>query len=216
MREHLTQPTLGFHPHAVEGEHRKARWKCSGGRGRIENSPQPAQRPAPQEPLVQVARQHRGNRGRQVEVRKQVPDLMPAFGGAQSEVGGDHAQLRSVTIKQHVQGSARFAIRHAEVEAVNMERRRAREQCIAVFAPGVHQRRSRDGLEMGLRCQVCQRVESAVARLHFLQRDYVGVDLRQHTPDARRIEKPVTAHGAMNVISGEAKWLHGLHMVLES
>ncbi|XQU70724.1 hypothetical protein OJJOAM_003513 [Cupriavidus sp. H18C1] len=82
----------GTAPQPIERQHRHPRREGGHVRRPVEVRMQPAQRPAPQEPFVDVAQQHGGHAGLFGQRRQQPAHLHAALARPQPQMGGDHPQ----------------------------------------------------------------------------------------------------------------------------
>ncbi len=80
---------------------------------------QPAQRPTPEEPFVEIASQ---DKRRDVDIAHMLEkffDLQAPVTGAQAKMRGDDAQRLALARKHHVERAARFAPGHTEVKTLD-------------------------------------------------------------------------------------------------
>ncbi|MNN45433.1 hypothetical protein D3C81_1597690 [compost metagenome] len=106
------------------------------------------------------------------------------------------------TGKRDVDGAARLAALHGEVDLVDRLRREARQQGIAVIRIAAHAGKARHHVHAGVPGQVFERVVVAAARLDFLQRDDIGAQFFQHRGDPVGPVAAVGTDGAMDVVAG--------------
>jgi hypothetical protein len=198
-REALEQPARP-HPETVEREHRQACGKGGRRRRATELHVQPAQRAAPQEPLVQVAHQH----GRQVlplvKRREQAADLAAALVRQQAEMGRQNSQPPPAAVEHDVERAARLVRRDAEVDPGDREDRIPREQHVAVLGVAAEHRHAADRFGREAVAEELHEVAAGGAPLHLLQRDHVRPDLGQDVGDALRIGCAVAPDGAVDVV----------------
>ena len=113
---------------------------------------------------------------------------------------GDHAQRRAAAVDDRVDRAARLAAGDIELDMVDRDDRKAREQAIAEVAIGAADRRSSYRVEACFALQIGEHVEAARVQFEFLQGDDVGVDFAEHARDAIGCEAPVDADCAMCVV----------------
>src|SRR3569832_1421428 len=127
------------YPDAVQCYHRPSRGKGSRRCGAFEIDVQPAQWPSPKIPLVDVAEQGRGSLQVGPEPIQELLDLPAPFRGTQAEVRRHHAKHASVTAQPCLDGAARLAAGHADIDAAPVEDIEAGEQGVAVVTLSSHE-----------------------------------------------------------------------------
>lgn len=139
--------------------------------------------------------------------------LLHAFTAAKPEMGVDDPEAAVSQCEFHRKGTARFPEAWQRACLGRAHRQRA-DQGIAVFLFGHRQR----GVEMDLHAQ--QRGDhvglihpsgSAAADIYFLQRDNIGLQVRDDLGNPRRVELPVRPDAAVDVVGENADGLPALH-----
>src|SRR5262249_37667835 len=98
--------------------------------------------------------------------------------------------------------TARLASPPAQVQQLRRDDRTPSENAIAVVTVVMGPRRSGNRVGSGGAGEPTEHVNPALQRLHFLQRDDVGVDLAQNVENALLRESAVAPDAAVNVVRG--------------
>src|SRR5579859_5591024 len=124
----------------------------------------PAQRPAPQKPLVDVAQQYGGKAAVLLDYLEQLPDLAAALTGTQAQMRGDYAQAVAPVRHARIDGAARLETAHAQIPALYLAVAQSREDGVAVLAAFAEQSRPGNRVEPAFPAQVVEHVEAGPAQ----------------------------------------------------
>ncbi len=187
---------------------------------------------APAAPFVEIAHhEYRGvdravlrhfRRAVAGERTEQPARLRPPLAAAQPEMRRDDAQhLASFCSSRRsaarhplardpvvdgeidVEGAARLAARHAEIDVARREDGKPRQDGVAEAAAAIAAVRSGDDLQSGLlgeKRRLIGQLSAVALSADLLQRDDVGAKLAQYGGDARRIVTAVGADTGVNVV----------------
>jgi hypothetical protein len=173
-------------------------------RGRaLEARVQPAQRPTPKVPFVQVTHQDRGKRGLLVQMVQQFPHLAASFVGPQSQVRRHDPQGPMRNFDENVQSTAWFMGPDREIDPLHGAHRKAGQKCVTVLAVLAQHGHSADGFGIQHGSELVKEMASGHTGLNLLERYHVRVDLLEHGGNALGCELTIPANGAVHVVSGE-------------
>src|SRR5262249_42045162 len=130
----VDQRRLRRDPDAVEAQERKQRGKSSQELVLSEVLLQPAERPAARPPLVQIAHDDRDASALFGDGGEKFFHLASPLVGAQAEMRDDHAHDLAVHVEIDVGRGARLVARDGQVEMLDVQYAKAREQGVAEFA----------------------------------------------------------------------------------
>jgi len=202
MDANLTKHPSWFDPDAIQRQERISRRKCRRRWRPAEVSPQPAQRPSPKEPFVEIAHEHDGQ-WRAGELGEKALHLRPALTRAQPEMRRQNAHRTSFRFKNCIDCSPTFPPWHAEIQTGDLLNRKPCEQRVAVMSIRSKQRRPGDrGVAQPLRKLFEHMQRNFGSPLQFLHGNNVGVELAKHSLRAARIATPVAPDAAMNIVGG--------------
>jgi hypothetical protein len=198
------QGAARMHPYPVQREQRKPGRVGARLRSGCEVPAQPAQRPPPEQPFIEVAEQHGKHRWCGFIQGKQAAHLQSSLAGAQAKMSRYDLHALPVPVEHGIQGTTGFALRQAQVDPVKRQDGKSCQQGVAVIPGFTQQCGTGDCRHACYCCQVVQQVDAVnLVMLDFLQRKHVRIQLPHDAGSPVRVEAAIGTDTGVNIVCGE-------------